>query len=186
MSALGLLPPLLFSVSLAASPNLLPDAAAPDGGVSSADAGADAGDGGPVDLAKPIAPPAAPPPTEVPPRLAPIVGRVMEKGTRRPVVGALVAIDLLAVGETDDRGGFATAALCGRRQVIVQAPGFEPLCFERDPCADASPLLLRLVRRPGARRFESVVRATEPAQHRVGRTRADQDARIARRSLPHD
>ena len=159
MSGLGLLSSLLLSVSLAASPNLPPDAAAPEGGVSSADAGTDASDGGAIDATTPVVPPAAPPPIEAPPRLGPIVGRVLEKGTRRPVIGAVVAIDLVAAGESDDRGRFAAVGPCGPRHVVVQAPGFEPLGFERDPCADASPLLLRLVRRPGGRVFESVVRA---------------------------
>ncbi len=61
--------------------------------------------------------------------------------------------------ETGADGQFAADLPCGLRPIVVQAPGFVPLLVAHDPCADPSPLLVRLVRREGATTFKTTVRA---------------------------
>jgi hypothetical protein len=48
--------------------------------------------------------------------------------------------------------------------VGLQAPGFEPLSLEHDPCAGAPPLVARLVPRAGAAGYETVVHAQTSRQ----------------------
>ena len=142
---------LLFQASPAPA-----DAGAPDAGDASAvDAARDGGD-----ASAPSA--VAPPPPPVPRgRLA---GRVFARGSRKPVAGASVTVDLDELVETDREGRFDVEAPCGARHVGLQAPGFEPLTLERDPCAGAPPLVARLVPRPGAAGYETVVHAATSRQ----------------------
>ena len=107
----------------------------------------------------------APPPTVTTPVAAPAVphapveGQVLEKGTRRPVAGALVTVGQGAGTETAADGRFAADVPCGLLPIAVQAPGFEPLLADLDPCADPSPLVLRLTRKQGAPAYRTTVRA---------------------------
>ena len=151
---------------LAAGLTLPLDAATmPDGGAPSSDGGA--ADRADADVT--ASPPndssvrAPPVPSENAAALAPLPhgrleGQVLEKGTRSPVAEALVTIDLADGAETDANGQFAAVASCGPRRIAVQAQGFEPLLAEHDPCADPSPLVVRLVRRQGAPLFRTTVR----------------------------
>jgi hypothetical protein len=92
------------------------------------------------------------------------VGRVFARGSRKPVAGASVTVDLDELAETDRAGRFDVEVACGRRHLGLQAPGYEPLALERDPCTDATPLEARLVPRPGAAGYETVVQAAASRQ----------------------
>ncbi len=151
---------------LAASLSLPVDAGVPDGSAGPGDgSAAAAADAHTVSASVEAGAPAPPAPSEsaappAPPPRGRLEGRVLEKGTRRPVLGALMTIDLGDGAETDVNGQFAAVALCGPRRIAVQAQGFEPLLVERDPCADPSPLVLRLVRQQGGPVFKTTVRAS--------------------------
>jgi hypothetical protein len=93
-----------------------------------------------------------------------IVGRVFARGSRKAVAGATVTVDLDELGETDSEGRIDVEAPCGSRHVRLQAPGFESVVLERNPCAGAPPLVVRLVPRAGAAGFETVVRAPSSRQ----------------------
>ena len=139
-----------------------------DGGAASVDAGADTGvrDGG-TDVgvsdgrAGDVAPTAAP--------VGHVAGRVLARGTRAPVVGASLTVDVRDAGTTDARGDFAFDVPCGRRRLTIQSPGFERLTAELDACATPSapaPLMFRLVPSSSGPVFETVVRA-KPVQPQV-------------------
>ena len=154
-----------LALLLAASLSLPVDAGVSDGATALSDGGAvDRGDAraapSPADSSAPA--PAEPSESAAAPAPLPrgrLVGRVLEKGTRSSVAAALVTIDLGDGAETDANGRFAAVAPCGPRRIAVQAQGFEPLLAEHDPCADPSPLMIRLVRRQGAPQFKTTVRA---------------------------
>lgn len=160
-----------LALLLATILSLPPDAAVVDGGETANDATAvdapaahaeppppaDAGAPGPT--APPVtAGPATATPLAPPPH-APLAGRVLEKGTRRPVAGALVTVDQGAGTETGADGRFAVDVPCGVRPIAVQAPDFELLLVAHDACVDPAPLLLRLVRGMGGPRLTTTVRA---------------------------
>jgi Carboxypeptidase regulatory-like domain len=93
--------------------------------------------------------------------LAKLVGRVFARGSRKPVPDASISIDLGAGGEAESAhdGRFAFDVPCGRHQLRVQAPGFQPLAVERDACVDRAPLLVRLAPQANASNYETLVRA---------------------------
>jgi hypothetical protein len=119
------------------------DGSAPDGGVPDT-----------------VAPPAPPPSGR-------LVGRVLAKGTRKPVVGASLTVDVNEVGASDAQGAFTVDVPCGQRHLTIQAPGFDRLTTIVDACVAApAPLTLRLSPAESGRSFETVVRA-KPAQPEV-------------------
>jgi hypothetical protein len=134
---------------------LAPDAGAADAGVPDATAALDAG---PADGSAPEAA-AAPPPV---PR-GRLEMRVFGLGSRKPVPGASVTVDVEEAGETDRQGRLSAEVPCGRRHVALQVPGFEPLALQHDACVDP-PLVLRLVPRTGTTAYETVVRAPTTRQ----------------------
>jgi hypothetical protein len=158
MSGLGLLLAAVLSLQQDAAADDASEATTDAGVVETPDARADrpptADAGLPTATASAVGPKGTPPLPH-----APLAGRVLEKGTRRPVAGALVTVDQGAGSETDADGRFAVDVPCGVRAIAVQAPELEPLLVAHDPCADPSPLLLRLVRNQGGRTFKTTVRA---------------------------
>ena len=83
------------------------------------------------------------------------------------------------------RAASTSRSPCGAHHVGLQAPGFEPLTLERDPCADAPPLVARLVPRSGAAGYETVVQAPSSRQEvRLAGRGAAAHAGHARRSVP--
>jgi len=127
---------------------------------SAAEAGTSAAapDGGAAD---------ATPDATPPPPVGHLVGRVLAKGTRAPVVGAVVTADVSELGATDARGDFAFDVPCGRRRLTIQAPGFERLTTDVDPCAPApAPTTFRLAPSASGPVFETVVRS-KPVQPEV-------------------
>jgi hypothetical protein len=97
---------------------------------------------------------------------------VLERGTRRPAVGAALTLDLTAAGETDQQGRLHLAAPCGRHHLTIQQPGFEVLALDLDPCTDAPAAPVRL-QPSGRASYETVVRTTPPIHERV-RLEADE------------
>jgi TonB family protein len=100
-----------------------------------------------------------PPPSPPPEPTVRLEGQVLERGTRRPVVAAVITAGVTTAGETDGHGRFAVDLPCGRRHLGVQAPRFEVLTVEVDACAAHEPLLLRLERRMGGPSYETVIRS---------------------------
>jgi hypothetical protein len=85
--------------------------------------------------------------------------QVFQLGTRSPVPGAALTVDVADSGETDARGRLATTLSCGPHHLVVQAPGFEPMSIVRDGCGGTNaPLVVRLVPRTGLAGYEAVVR----------------------------
>jgi hypothetical protein len=88
-------------------------------------------------------------------------GSVLAKGSRGPVPSAKIAATgpdgLVLTSETDDDGRFDRPIACGQFTVAVSAPGFDPLVFQHDACAEVAPLVLRLVPRPNLPVYETVV-----------------------------
>jgi hypothetical protein len=118
--------------------------------------GPDGSDGGAADGDAPDAIPVSGPPVTPVGRVS---GRILAKGTRKPIAGAAITVDVAEVGAADAQGGFAVDVPCGLRRLWIQAPGFEPLARTVDPCATAEPLVLRLAPAGTGQSFETVVRA---------------------------
>ena len=118
--------------------------------------GRDGPDGGAADGGAPDAVPAPGPPA---PPVGRLTGRILAKGTRKPIAGAAITVDVAEVGATDAQGGFAVDVPCGLHRLWIQAPGFEPLTRTVDPCATVEPLALRLAPAGTGQSFETVVRA---------------------------
>jgi hypothetical protein len=92
-----------------------------------------------------------------------LLGRVLAKGSRGPVLAAKIAAtggaERVLAAEADDDGQFDLRVPCGPHALAVRAPGFEPLFLDRDACVDPAPLLLRLVPRPDLPMYETIVLA---------------------------
>jgi hypothetical protein len=118
--------------------------------------GGDGPDGGAADSGAADAMPVPGPPAPPAGRLS---GRVVAKGTRKPIAGAAITVDVAEAGATDAKGDFAVDVPCGLRRLWIQAPGFEPLARTVDPCAATEPLTLRLAPAATGQSFETVIRA---------------------------
>lgn len=141
-----------------AAPTTVDASAAP-----ASDAAAMNADGGVPDGADTPAPPPAP----APPPVGRLTGRVVAKGTRAPIGGAHVTVDVSPAGESDERGDFSVEVPCGPRHLLVQAPGYEALTTIADACAGASePLTLRITPASDGPAYVTVVRV-KPAQPQV-------------------
>jgi hypothetical protein len=96
-------------------------------------------------------------------QLVKLGGKVLARGTRQPLVGALVHI---AVGdgttvdlETGADGGFFVEVLPGRHNLRVQCPGHAPLTRQVTVTADTGDFIVRLEPRTGGERYETIVTA---------------------------
>lgn len=93
-------------------------------------------------------------------------GRVLGKGGRKPLVGAIVTVDGVALAETDGDGQFQFELRPGRHRVQIQQPGFEigeqVVDIGAGTGAPATPLVMRLVPRVGGELYEIVVRSRVP------------------------
>src|ERR1017187_9776570 len=125
------------------------------------DAGPPSADGGAID-ASPIKPNAQAPSAA----MVKLVGKVLARGTRQPLVGASLAI---AVGdgtrastETDSDGGFTLELLPGEHQLHVQCPGFVPTTRPVTLATDTRGFVVRLESRTEGERYENVVTAETP------------------------
>lgn len=84
-------------------------------------------------------------------------GRVLEKGTRRPLPGVLVTADGGATAETDASGAFALAVPAAARSIALQLPGFVALVTPVGSVNDEA--VFRLAPAEEGAGFETVVRA---------------------------
>jgi hypothetical protein len=155
---------------------LCADAGVPDAGADAGAPDAAVGDGwmGPSDAGAPDVG-AAPRPagTAVSPAVGHLIGRVLARGTKAPVLGASLATETGALGDTDALGDFDMELPCGRRQLSVGAPGFEQLTTVVEVCgAGAGPLTLRLTPDGSGAKYETVVRS-RPTQPAVRLTREE-------------
>ena len=98
-------------------------------GDTASQAGTRAIDGG-LDAAPPVAAPEAPPTTTPGPLAAPppdtrpaLAVTVLEKGTQRPVAGAMVALDGAVAGETDAEGQLRVQAAAGSHELAIRMGG---------------------------------------------------------------
>jgi hypothetical protein len=129
------------------------DAAAFDGaGRGGSDAGADG--------AAPVAG-AAPAP---PPATVSFYGRVLEKGTGQPLVGAALSIDSVAAGETDADGRFSLAVPAGAHDLGIKVAGQE---LVRQTIAlvsgvEGAEQIFRVLTSGSGARYATTVRAQRP------------------------
>ena len=164
-SVLGL--GLITRVALAVEPAR--DAGAPDATVAGADgrytgasnraeAGADAA---PADASG--TGPAATPVGAVP-TVVPVAGRVLEKGTRRPIAGAAIAADGTVAGETDTDGCFRLKLPAGRHDLAVVIGGQE-VVRQQISLASGAPAdeeIFRVLTVGSGARYATKVRAGRP------------------------
>jgi hypothetical protein len=96
-------------------------------------------------------------------RSARLRGQVLARGSRNPIVGAKVTArltaDIAATAESDDDGAFDLLLGCGAHTILANAPGYESISLQRDPCSDATPVTVRLVPRSNLPLYETVVTA---------------------------
>jgi hypothetical protein len=136
------------------------DGGLPDGGtgVEASDAGvADGGDvdGGSADATE----------TGIPqrPAVVKLGGKVLARGTRQPLPGALVHVGVgdgstLDV-ETDADGSFAVEVLPGTHNLRVQCPGHAPVTRQITVTSDTTDFVARLEPRASGERYETIVTA---------------------------
>ena len=142
------------------------------GGDAGADADADAGmvDGRTVDAAAgdgsdaAITPDAGAGERPTTPTV-PLRGRVLEKGTRRPLAGAAVTVDGAPAGDSDADGKFELRVAPGRHHVQIQTTEHDADGRPIDTGASSAPdaiEIFRLAPRPSGERYETTVRSTRP------------------------
>jgi hypothetical protein len=134
--------------SLPAEPIL--DGGVPDGAAQALGTSADAG------VAE-----AAPTVLAPGPALVTVTGRVLARGTRQPLAGALVHLGPAgedgASAETSGEGAFSVEARPGTHPLRIQCPGYEPLVRQITVSSEAKPLVFRLEPRVNGERYETVV-----------------------------
>ena len=130
--------------------------ATPDTGVASAEAG-----GADIHALVEVAPGRA---------LVRFAGRVLARGTRQPLSGALVHLGVgdgtTTDAETGADGGFSVEVLPGTHNLRVQCPGHDPVTRQVTVAADTRDFVVRLEPRAVGERYETVVTAVprpEPA-----------------------
>ena len=123
----------------------------PEAGVDAAPAGRATIDGG-VTAASP------------PPAAVPMVGRVLEKGTRRPIAGAAIVIDAAVAGETDADGRFQLTLPAGPHALAVVIGGQEVVRqqIELGSGAPADEQIFRVLTSGSGARYVTKVRAGRP------------------------
>jgi hypothetical protein len=97
------------------------------------------------------------------PALVKLAGRVLARGTRQPLGGALLHVGVgdgtTADAETGADGAFAVGVLPGKHNLRVQCPGHAPLVREVTVTADTADLILRLEPRTRGETYETIVTA---------------------------
>ncbi len=131
-----------------------------DGAPNRPDAGRDAGvaDGGVT---------AALPSVVVPlvaPAVVPVAGRVLEKGTRKPIVGAAITVDAAVVSESDTDGRFQLMLPAGLHDLAVVIGGQEVVRrqLELTAGAPADEQIFRVLTGGSGARYATKVRAGRP------------------------
>ena len=104
-------------------------------------------------------------PTVFPARtaLVKVEGKVLARGTRQPLPGALVHLgagDAGASAETASNGTFSVEVLPGTHPMRVQCPGYEPVAWQVTAPLESKALVIRLEPRLVGERYETVVTGT--------------------------
>jgi hypothetical protein len=145
---------------------------APDAGASADAAGPVAVDAAPSDAVAPAgadagaanAPDAGVTPVAPPVPTLPFYGRVLEKGTGKPLAAAAIAIDGVAAAETDAEGRFSVAAPAGTHDLGIKVAGQEvvhqPIGLV--PGVEAAEQVFRVLTRGSGARYATRVRADRP------------------------
>lgn len=134
-------------------------AGAADGGVASPDALPAAGGldtGQPGDAG---APEVAAAPSQAGPVAVTLAGKVLARGTRQPLPGAMVHVGSGEGVETAGDGSFTIEVAPGDHPLRVQCPGYEPLTRKITVVAGGQPIVVRLEPRVVGERYETVVTA---------------------------
>src|SRR6185312_4373506 len=135
------------------------------GTADAAEAGEVIPDGTPPDAATASVPPAAAAtPAVVVPVVVPVLGRVLEKGTRQPLAGAVIAIDGASTGETDAAGRFRIGVAAGRHDLSIKVAGEEMIHQEIEARAEtaAEEQVFRVLTPGSGIRYATTVRADRP------------------------
>jgi outer membrane receptor protein involved in Fe transport len=105
-------------------------------------------------------------------------GVVKERGTRRPIGGAQLAVlvggEVIAEAESDATGSFACAiapSVVGQVQVTVGASGYKPLSLSEDLSGGAALTVDYRLEPDRYSRYTSTVRSSDPAREEVARER---------------
>jgi hypothetical protein len=97
------------------------------------------------------------------PALVKFGGKVLARGTRQPLGGALVHLGVgdgtTTDAETGADGGFSVEVLPGTHNLRVQCPGHAPLTRQVTVAADTGDFVARLEPRTGGERYETIVTA---------------------------
>jgi hypothetical protein len=90
-------------------------------------------------------------------------GKVLARGTRQPLAGALVQLGVgdgtTADAETGADGGFSVEVFPGTHNLRVQCPGHAPITRQVTVETDTADFLVRLEPRKGGERYETIVTA---------------------------
>jgi len=88
-----------------------------------------------------------------------VSGRVLARGTRKPLAGALVRAGMgeKASAETDGEGRFGVEVAPGAHQLRVQCPGYAPVARDLNVAGDTRDLVVRLEPRSVGERYETIV-----------------------------
>jgi hypothetical protein len=136
-----------------------------DGAPSLPDAGADgAPSGAQTDAPRDGAGAGRAAPAVVAPSLVPFGGRVLEKGTRRPIAGAAILVDAAIRGETDTDGHFQLMVPAGLHDVAVVIDGQEVVRQQLDLAqgAPADEQIFRVLTGGSGAGYATKVRAGRP------------------------
>jgi TonB-dependent Receptor Plug Domain len=138
-----------------ATPNLSADAA--DG---ARDAGADTRDADDAPSAQTFPVPPSPPRSQ-PPFVA-FRGRVLERGSRRPLAGVDIKLDATPAGTTDGEGRFELAAAPGSHRLEIGLPGQATLHVRIEAGAGRPEQMFRMTPALSGEHHETVVHAGRP------------------------
>lgn len=178
MTAVRVVPTLLV-VALAPWAATAADGGAHDAAV--ADVAPETTDAAAVDMNDDAIPPRAP--AERPPEVAPtprvwMRGRVLEMGTRRPLAGAVIAVDGSPAAETGADGTFRLEAPPGPHLLRVQLDTHGAVERQIDARAGAPDELFRLPLEVSDERYETTVIAARPELPAVA-VKADEARKVA-------
>ncbi|HEY5090399.1 MAG TPA: carboxypeptidase regulatory-like domain-containing protein, partial [Polyangia bacterium] len=150
--------------------------AAPDGGAdaradlswaeAAPDADADAGAADAGDASPPPAAPDAQPPLPPTPEVA-LRGRVVERGSKRPLVGASIKVDATPAATTDGEGRFELSVAPGPHRLEIQLAGQATLNARVEARADVPEQTFRMTPGLTGDHHETVVHAGRPELPKV-------------------
>jgi TonB dependent receptor/TonB-dependent Receptor Plug Domain len=96
--------------------------------------------------------------------LVPFRGRVLEKGTQKPIAGAAITVDTVVAGESDTAGSFQLLVPAGPHDLAVVIAGQEVVRHRVEPRPDAAAdeEIFRVLATGSSARYATRVRADRP------------------------